>query len=92
MRCKQKYSLCCDDDLNAHVETRESQFEQRENIKFYQKVGKAAVETFEMMQQFYGEDALRQDRSKGKVMFELFFFYSNGIFHMEFTPEDATVF
>ncbi|KAJ4445277.1 hypothetical protein ANN_07078 [Periplaneta americana] len=32
----------------------------------------------------------RQDRSKGKVMLELFF-DSNGIFHMEFIPEGATV-
>jgi hypothetical protein len=33
---------------------------------------------------------LRQDRSKGKVMLELFF-DSSGIVHMEFIPEGATV-
>ncbi|KAJ4427289.1 hypothetical protein ANN_24907 [Periplaneta americana] len=34
-----------------------SQFEQRANIKFCQKLGKTAAETFQMMQQVYGEDA-----------------------------------
>ncbi|KAJ4436457.1 hypothetical protein ANN_19090 [Periplaneta americana] len=35
-----------------------SQFEQRANIKFCQKLGKTAAETFQMMQQVYGEDAV----------------------------------
>jgi hypothetical protein len=35
-----------------------SQFEQRENIKFCQKLDKTAAETFAIMQQVYGEDAL----------------------------------
>ncbi|KAJ4442516.1 hypothetical protein ANN_04103 [Periplaneta americana] len=34
-----------------------SQFEQRANIKFCQKLGKTAAETFQMMQHVYGEDA-----------------------------------
>ena len=33
----------------------------------------------------------RQDRSKGKMMLEVFFFYSNRIVHMEFIPEGETV-
>ncbi|KAJ4442695.1 hypothetical protein ANN_04284 [Periplaneta americana] len=37
-----------------------SQFEQRANIKFCQKLGKTAAETFQMMQQVYGEDALNR--------------------------------
>ncbi|KAJ4431822.1 hypothetical protein ANN_20427 [Periplaneta americana] len=35
-----------------------SQFQQRANIKFCQKLGKTAAETFQMMQQVYGEDAV----------------------------------
>ncbi|KAJ4436093.1 hypothetical protein ANN_18720 [Periplaneta americana] len=35
-----------------------SQFEQRANIKFCQKLGKTAAEMFQMMQQVYGEDAV----------------------------------
>ncbi|KAJ4427328.1 hypothetical protein ANN_24948 [Periplaneta americana] len=35
-----------------------SQFEQRGNIKFCQKLGKTAAEAFQMMQQVYGEDAV----------------------------------
>jgi hypothetical protein len=35
-----------------------SQFEQRANIKFYQKLGKSPSETFNMMKQVYGEEAL----------------------------------
>jgi hypothetical protein len=34
------------------------QFEQRENIKFCQKLGKSASETFQMIKQAYGEEAL----------------------------------
>jgi transposase len=34
------------------------QFEQRENIKFCQKLGKSASETFQMINQAYGEEAL----------------------------------
>ena len=36
------------------------------------------------------EKITRKDRTKGKVMLELFF-YSNGIVNMEFIPEGATV-
>jgi Transposase. len=45
-----------------------------------------------MMQQVYDEDALslRQDRSKGKVMFGQYFDFT-GIFHVEFIPEGSTV-
>jgi hypothetical protein len=32
-----------------------SQFEQRENVKFCQKSGKSANETFHMIEQAYGE-------------------------------------
>jgi hypothetical protein len=32
-----------------------SQFEQRENVKFCQKLGKSASETFHMIKQAYGE-------------------------------------
>jgi hypothetical protein len=32
-----------------------SQFEQRENVKFCQKLGRSASETFHMMKQAYGE-------------------------------------
>ena len=35
-----------------------SQLEQRTNIKFCHKLGKTATETFHMMQQVYGDDAL----------------------------------
>jgi hypothetical protein len=34
-----------------------SQFEQRENVKFCQKLGKSASETFHMIKQAYGEEA-----------------------------------
>jgi hypothetical protein len=34
-----------------------SQFEQRENVKFYQNLGKSASETFHMIKQAYGEEA-----------------------------------
>jgi hypothetical protein len=35
-----------------------SQFEQQENIKFCQKLGKSASEMFQMIKQVYGEEAL----------------------------------
>jgi predicted ArsR family transcriptional regulator len=35
-----------------------SQFEQWENIKFHQKLGKSASKTFQMIKQAYGEEAL----------------------------------
>jgi transposase len=35
-----------------------SQFEQRANIKFCQKLGKSPSKTFNMMKQVYGEEAL----------------------------------
>jgi hypothetical protein len=35
-----------------------SQFEQRENIKFCQNLGKSTSETFQMIKQAYGEEAL----------------------------------
>jgi hypothetical protein len=35
-----------------------SQFEQRENFKFCQKLGISASETFQMIKQAYGEEAL----------------------------------
>ena len=35
-----------------------SQFEQRENINFWQILVKPAAEMFEMMQQVYGDDSL----------------------------------
>jgi hypothetical protein len=35
-----------------------SQFEQRANINFCQKLGKSRSETFNMMKQVYGEEAL----------------------------------
>ena len=55
-----------------------SQFEQLVIIKFCQKYGKTTAEMFEIMKQVSGEYALRQkkprqDRSKAKVMLDLFF-------------------
>ena len=38
-----------------------SHFEQRTNIKFCQKLGKTATETFQTMQQVYGHDALSRN-------------------------------
>jgi hypothetical protein len=35
-----------------------SQFEQRENVKFCQKLGKSASEKFQMIKQVYGKEAL----------------------------------
>jgi hypothetical protein len=35
-----------------------SQFEQRENVKFDQNLGKSASEMFQMIKQAYGEEAL----------------------------------
>jgi hypothetical protein len=35
-----------------------SQFEQWENVKFYQNLGKSVSETFQMIKQAYGEEAL----------------------------------
>jgi hypothetical protein len=35
-----------------------SLFEERENVKFYQNLGKSASETFQMIKQAYGEEAL----------------------------------
>jgi hypothetical protein len=35
-----------------------SQFEQRENVKFCQILGKSASETFKMKKQTYGQEAL----------------------------------
>jgi hypothetical protein len=35
-----------------------SQFEQRANVKFCQKLGKSASETFQIIKQAYGEKAL----------------------------------
>jgi hypothetical protein len=35
-----------------------SQFEQRENVKFCQKLGKTTSETFQMIKLAYGEEAL----------------------------------
>jgi hypothetical protein len=38
--------------------SRMSQFEQRENVKFCQKLGKSTNKTFHMIKQAYGEEAL----------------------------------
>jgi hypothetical protein len=35
-----------------------SQFEEMENVKICQKLGKSASETFQMIKQAYGEEAL----------------------------------
>jgi hypothetical protein len=35
-----------------------SHFEQRENVKFCQKLGKSATKTFQIIKQAYGEEAL----------------------------------
>jgi hypothetical protein len=35
-----------------------SQFEQWENVKFCQKLGKSTSETFQMIERAYGEEAL----------------------------------
>jgi hypothetical protein len=41
------------------------QFEQRANIKFCQKLGKSPSETFNMLKQLYGEEALGRSAARG---------------------------
>jgi hypothetical protein len=48
-----------------------SQFEQRENVKFCQKLGESANETFHMMKQAYGEALGRSPVCKWQVQEEL---------------------
>jgi len=80
--------------------------EQRICIKFCFKIGKTATETYQLLQQAYGEDAVgrtqwkgptsprrkkkRQVRSKTKVMLRAFF-DSEGIVHHEYAPDEQTI-
>jgi len=71
--------------------------DQRICIKFCFKIGKTATETYQLLQQVYGEDAMgrtqvfgrlhrfKEGRSKTKVML-LAFFDSEGIVHHKYAP------
>ena len=54
MQCKQNYGHC-DDDLNAHVGTGICRSWNNGQTKFCQKLGKTVTETFQMIQQVYGD-------------------------------------
>ena len=72
--------------------------EQRICIKFCFKIGKTATETYQLLRQAYGEDAVgraqvfdwfrrfKEGRSKTKVMLPAFF-DSEGIVHHEYALE-----
>ena len=60
MHSKQNYGRCCDDDLNARVGLECVAVTTTINIKFYQKFGKLATETFQMMKQLYCDGALNR--------------------------------
>jgi hypothetical protein len=78
--------------------------EQRVCIKFYQKLGKTATETYEMLQQAFKETALchnrrrrpprlkkaRQIQSNLKTML-IAFFDTEGLMHHEFLPQSHTM-
>ena len=76
--------------------------EQRICIKFCFKIGKTTTETYQLLQQAYGEDAMgrtqvfdcfhrfKEGRSETKVML-LAFFDSEGIVHHEYTPNGQTI-
>jgi hypothetical protein len=76
--------------------------EQRICSKFCFKIGKTATETYQLLQQAYGEDAVgrtqvfdwfdrfKEGRSKTKVML-LAFFDSEGIVHHEYIPDGQTI-
>ena len=75
---------------------------QRISIKFCFKIGKTATETYQLLQQAYGEDAMgrtqvfgwfcrfKECRSKKKVML-LAFFDSEGIVHHKYAPDGQTI-
>jgi histone-lysine N-methyltransferase SETMAR len=75
--------------------------EQRVCIKICQKLGKTATETYEMLQQAFGETALsrsktfewkkaRKVRSNVKTML-MAFFDAEGLMHHEFLPQRQTM-
>ena len=76
--------------------------EQRICIKVCFKIGKTAKETYQLLQQAYGEDAMgctqvldwfcrfKEGRSKTKVML-LAFFDSEDIVHHEYAPNRQTI-
>ena len=71
-------------------------------IKFCFKIGKTATETYQLLQQAYGEDEMgrtqvfdwfrlfKEGRSKTKVML-LALFDSDGIVHHEYAPDRQTI-
>jgi hypothetical protein len=59
--------------------------EQRVCIKFCQKLGKTATETYEMLQQAFGETAL----SPSTIM--IAFFDAEVLVHREFLPQRQTM-
>ena len=76
--------------------------EQRIYIKFCLNIGKTATETYQLLLQAYGEDAMgrtqvfdwfrrfKEGRSKTKVIL-LVFFYSEGIVHHEYASDGQTI-
>ena len=76
--------------------------EQRICIKLCFKIGKTATETYQLLQQAYGEDAMgrtqvfdwfrrfKEGRSNTKVML-LAFFDSESIVHHEYAPDGKTI-
>ena len=76
--------------------------EQRICIKFCFKIGKTATETYQLLQQAYGEDAMgrtqvfdwfrRFKRIEAKQRSRHWrFFYSEGIAHNEYAPDGQTI-
>jgi hypothetical protein len=57
--CIQEESHCCERVVICEQwKSRMSQFEQRVNINFCPELGKSAIETFQMVKQTYGKQAL----------------------------------
>ncbi|GBN89743.1 hypothetical protein AVEN_128688-1 [Araneus ventricosus] len=75
-----------------------SSLEQRANIKFCVLLEKSPTETLEMLKKTYENDAMKKtagqnfrlDKSRGKVMLEVFFDYDS-VIHYEIIPECQTV-
>ncbi|GBN56533.1 hypothetical protein AVEN_206886-1 [Araneus ventricosus] len=71
---------------------------QHANIKFCVLLEKSPSETLEMLEKPFGNDAMKKtvgqkfrlDKSRGKVMLEVFFDYDS-VIHYEFIPEGQTV-
>ncbi|GBL89255.1 hypothetical protein AVEN_225799-1 [Araneus ventricosus] len=80
-----------------------SSLEQQANIKFCVLLEKSPSETLEMLKKVHGNDGMKKnrlctsgisvfvkDKSRGKVMSEVFFDYDS-VTHYEFIPEGQTV-